>query len=356
MPQEAGMLHATIHDSHYKNSPLGTTMQSPSSDLQVRRYGFDQIPLNRPVCLIDENWLEDYEDLFLLQGQQYENVGALGYGAVMSRSHEALDLTFNPNILGRFHEVSVTLPREAVTTCMESPALGDQPHIFVKPSWLANLRLRPYSAFALIDAIGVKDALSRGELDGQKLVNLRDRIDAIAAANPAVAFVSFADNLLRKANWFLGRDDPTLAYSYHPEKLIQLIPQIADAFHDVLGLRVYATITQGVNAYTDISLLHTSPSQNHISLNALGLPFAQLLAIDAAVRTALKNGTHPPNELYIDEQFYYSLRFRPGFSKHVQPNADYVAPMWAKQRRYFYVDSAALLADLELQELGNETN
>jgi hypothetical protein len=57
-----------------------------------------------------------------------------------------------------------------------------------------------------VDAIGVKAALSNGQLGGPALVRLRDRIDAIAATNAGVAFVSFADSLLLKVNgnWVLA--------------------------------------------------------------------------------------------------------------------------------------------------------
>ena len=51
-------------------------------------------------------------------------------------------------------------------------------------------------------------------LSGSKLVTLRDRIDEIADATFGVAFVSFADSLLLKANWFVGQYDSDVSYMH----------------------------------------------------------------------------------------------------------------------------------------------
>ena len=112
-------------------------------------------------------------------------------------------------------------------------------------------------------------------------------------------------------------------------------------------MKIYAAIAQGVNEYEDSSLLHTSTSGNHISLNSLGLPFAQLLSIDEAVRTAIRSGAHPPSDLYIDEQYYHSLNFRHGFDKHAQPKASYSAPMSSVKRNYFYLGFDTVISNLE---------
>jgi hypothetical protein len=198
-----------------------------------------------------------------------------------------------------------------------------------------------------VDAIGVKEALSSGRLAGPRLVVLRDRIDGLAAANPGLAFVSFADSLLLKMNWFVGRYDSDISYSYEPESLIRIIPFVAEAYRDVLGMEVYATIAQGVNEYEDITLLHRSLAGNHVSLNSLGLPFAQLLAIDSAVRSAIHAKAHPPAQLYLDEHFYHSLRFTYGFDKDELPQAPYSAPLTSTPMNYIYADRATILGNLD---------
>lgn len=80
----------------------------------------------------------------------------------------------------------------------------------------------------------------------------------------------------------------------------------------------------------EISARHpdnVSRAGNHISLNSLGLPFAQLQAIESAVRSAIRVGEHGPAELYMDDQFFHSLKWRYGFEKHKEPIYPYLAPM-----------------------------
>lgn len=321
----------------------------PFSHYEFRKYEFESVPLNQDICLMDEKWMADYEralvDMF--NGKDYDNVGYISYAAARRTSAGSIELSWYPNIMDRFHEVSILLPRDAFITCVDCPSYDEKPRVFVKSDWLTKLHLRPYSAFALVDAIGVKNALLHGQLGGHKLIELRKRIDSLAASNPEVAFVSFADSLLLKANWSVGQYDSDIKYSYDPESLVRLIPKIVEIYDVVLGMKIYAAIAQGVNEYEDTSLLHTSTTGNHISLNSLGLPFAQLLSIDEAVRSAIRSGAHPPSDLYIDEQYYHSLNFRHGFDKHAQPKASYSAPMSSIKRNYFYLDISTVISNLE---------
>ena len=112
-------------------------------------------------------------------------------------------------------------------------------------------------------------------------------------------------------------------------------------------MSIYAVITQGVNEYADTSLIHISPARAHVSLNSLGLPFAQLLAIDEAARHGIRSGRHGPHELYVDDLFFHSLRFKYGFDKHAQPNASYVAPMSIAEGKYYCTSAEAILANLD---------
>jgi hypothetical protein len=59
----------------------------------------------------------------------------------------------------------------------------------------------------------------------------------------------------------------------------------------------------------DDALLHVSETGNHISLNSLGPPFAQLQSIDQAARSAIRQVTHGPAELYIDSTSFRSIQF-----------------------------------------------
>lgn len=298
---------------------------------------------------MEERWLADYETALvnMFNGAEYVAVGLVSCAAVRRIGEQSLEISWYPNVYDRFHEVTVVLPRTSFVVCVECPNYDEKPHIFVTSTWLNNLYLRPYSAFALIDAIGVKDAIAKGQLTADRLRLLRSRIDEIAAETKNVLFVSFADNLLLKSNWFVGSKDSGTENTYGPELLVRLIPQIATAFRDILSLEIYAAITQGVNEYVDHSTHHLSASGNHISLNSLGQPFAQLLAIDEAARKAIKSETHRPAQLYLDERFYHSLRFRFSFDKQAQPRASYKAPMSQAARSYFHLDCDTVLSNLE---------
>ena len=328
---------------------LGLTLTIHFSHHQFQTFEFEQVPLNRDVFLMDQCWLQEWEAarLDLFDGKEDRNIGYISYAAVRSAGPDALEISWYPNIFDRFHELSVLLPRSAFVACVDIYDYDEKPHIFVKTEWLSGLHLRPYSAFALVDAIGVKAALLRCTLSGGKLVQLRDRIDQIADANPGVAFVSFADSLLLKANWFVGQYDSDIKYSYEPETLIRAMPQIAAAYQEVLDMSIYATVAQGVNEYEDTALLHRSASGSHVSLNSLGLPFAQLLAIDEAARSAIRSKRHVPCELYVDELFFHSLRFKYGFDKHRQPHAPYLAPMSSTPGKYYCTTTTVLLENLD---------
>jgi hypothetical protein len=315
---------------------------------------FESVPLNCDLYLMDERWLAQYEEslVSMFNGNDYIAVGYISYAAIRRIDEFVLELSWYPNIHDRFHEVTVTLPRDQFIVCVGSPQCDEKFHIFVRSSWLTNLHLRPYSAFALVDAIGVKNAISRQQLSSGKLVELRSRIDFVAEQNPGISFVSFADSLLLKSNWSVGKFDTNVTYTYEPEALVKLLPQISSIYRDVLGLRIYAAITQGLNEYYDQTLLHISNSANHVCLNSLGLPFAQLLAIDDAVRNAIRQGTHAPADLYIDDLFYHSLRFRHGFDKYTQPSASYHAPLSEIPSAYYHCSLEAILNNLDEIEVG----
>ena len=128
---------------------------------------------------------------------------------------------------------------------------------------------------------------------------------------------------------------------------LRIIEKIQGIYRDVLGLEIYAVLTQGSNEYYDESLLHISPTRNHICLNSLGLPFAELLAIEGAAKTALRNKAHPPAEIYMDEQYYHSLKFKYEFDKNNKPKNVYRAIMKTEDPYYFYSSLGVLLSNLE---------
>lgn len=304
---------------------------------ELDHYEFENIPLNRDIFLMQEKWIPAYaqyiEDVYLHKNP--EPVGYISYAAIRSISDNHLEISWYPNTHDRFHEVVLKLPRGKFICCVGCWDIDEKPRIFVSNDWIEDLYKRPYSAFALVDAIGVKNALNAGELTETKLLSLRDDLDSIAERNPDIAILSFADSILIKSDWTVGAFDNQVSYTYTPEKLINIVETTFAAFEEHIGLSCYACITQGFNEYSDGKVIHLSPSGNHISLNSLGLPFAQLLCLDQSVHRAIKSGKHAPHQLYLDSNYYRSLQWRYGFDRDGQPAGVYVSPMSSCSSSYY---------------------
>jgi hypothetical protein len=116
---------------------------------QFEKYGFEEIPANEELFLMDEVWLEEYEKSLLnvFEGGSYENVGYVSYAVKRASSESAIELSWYPNTTTRFHEVLISLPREMFVMCIGSHD-WDKPRLFVKSVWLNNLHMRSYSVFA----------------------------------------------------------------------------------------------------------------------------------------------------------------------------------------------------------------
>ncbi len=277
-------------------------------------YGLDELPVDRDCYLMDEIYLEDYEKQMLrvFSGSAYEMpIGYISHVAVRAIDPASLELSWYL-VHERFHEIRVVLPKPEIITCIGSWKWDEKPHIFVKTTWLNDLHLQSYSVFGFIDAIGVKKAIKDGAITEKRLVALRDEIDELGKSYPQVSFISFADSVLVKSNWSVGMVNSDVKYTYKPEIFLITIKELQRIFEKTLGLAIYAVLTQGYNEYYNDSLLHISSSQNHVCLNSLGLPFAQLLAIDNAVKGNIRKKAHRPSEVYMDEYFFRSLRCKEG--------------------------------------------
>jgi hypothetical protein len=318
------------------------------SDIQA--YTFDDVPLDRDIYLMDEKWLPEYDAMltgFLRGERESEVIGYISYAAARRIGEHAIELSWYPNVHTRFHEMRVLLPRDQFVCCVGSWQWDEDPRIFVTGTWLSNLHLRSHSVFALIDAIGVKRVLESGKLTRDRLISLRDAIDELAARRTDISFISLADNLLLKSNWSVGQFDSEVKYTYEPESMIRVIDELRGVYRSVLALDLYAVLTQGVNAFYDDALLHVSGSGNHISLNSLGLPFAQLLAIEGAARAAIRSNEHLRAELYMDEDFFRSLNFKHGFKRDECLSACYRGPMMAEDASYYMSSCAEILSNIE---------
>jgi hypothetical protein len=161
-----------------------------------------------------------------------------------------------------------------------------------------------------------------------------------------ISFISFADSLLLKSNWAVGHHQSELKYDYEPEVFINLAKELSGIYQECLGLKVYAVIAQGDND----NLLHISETKNHVSLNSLGIPFAQIIEIEGVARQALKDGIHEPSDLYMDERYYRSLKLKNEFKKNEQPNNTYESKMIEDRCRYYYNGFDVILNNLKAKE------
>ena len=307
-----------------------------------------RIPLNRDMYLVDEIYAGEYEAMHLsiFSGGQYRAVGYVSYVAVRESRESTLELSWYPNVHDRFHEVLISLPRSKIRRCVGIPGWDLKPIIFVEGSWLDELHEKVFSVFGLIDAIGLRKAIDGQHLSRTKLLHLRDRIDELATRHSDVAFISFGDSILVKSSWTVGSVDNDLTYTYRPEALVAVAREFQDIFLSTLELGCYTILTQGHNEYYGDTLLHVSATQNHICLNSLGIPFARLTAIEKAVRTALREGAHPPAEIYLDESLYNSLDLRHEYKKGDRPKAAYDDTISGRSAYYYYADVATIIENL----------
>jgi hypothetical protein len=287
-----------------------------------------------------EMYLQEYETslMTLFSGGEYEPVGYISFAAARKVNAESLELSWYVNVFDRFHEVPIVLPRDQFITCVGCWRYDEKPHIFVKDTWLESVHVRLYSVFGLVDAIGVKEAILDASLSRDKLIQLRDAIDELARDFSEVSFISFADSVLLKSNWSVGYVNSGIQYTYHPEVFFKIIKAFQSIYKQTLGLDVYAILTQGSNEYYKDDLLHISESKNHICLNSLGVPFAELMAIDERVRISIKTRLHEPAEVYMDQMFFRSLKFN--YRSDI-PEEDvfkniYTSKMTTKEGYYYY--------------------
>lgn len=322
---------------------------------KFRVYEFEDIPLNEECWLMGQEYAKEYEKCLLKYFEEelcssapaYEPVGRGSSVVVLSVHEDFLELSWCPLMPTKFHEVSVTLPREEFVACVEYWNYDKYARLFVKDDWLYQLHLKHYSSFAMIDVANAKDAIREGKLSRDKLIRVRDAIDALAAEHPEISFISFADSLILKSNWTIGHFRSDVLYTYRPETLLRIFQKLKSIYAKHLGVDIYGVFTQGANEYYEDNELHISPSNNHICLNSLGAPFADLMTIERTAKDCIKMKTHPPCELYIDSDFYHSLRLEYEFDKHKQSKVKYSTKLRQQDGYYYYCQCDDILNNLK---------
>jgi hypothetical protein len=315
------------------------------------RYTPDTIPLDTDVYLRDETFLGEYEDSLLAHwaGKEWKPVGYVSWVSARRITSHSIQLSWFPDISDRFHELSIVLPRDQIVACVGSYQWDEKPSIFVKSEWLKNIHVRFNSVFALVDAIGVRDAINEGILQPAGLNKLRSEIDGLAEHFPQVSFVSFADTVVLKSNWTAGHFPSGIKCTYEPEVFIRLFTEIRRIYKSALDLDVYGVITQGSNEYYEDPLLHISNSKNHICLNSFGAPFADLKAIESTARNAIRNGIHARSELYLDGSYFRSLKLGNNLKERARTDRlyyTYTTSLGKCSAEYVCVTSDEILASL----------
>lgn len=324
---------------------------APFSSYSFQQFTLDELPLGRDTWIMDEAYIGEWEAEWLktIHGDEEASPYEIGYITPVSIEEvtpAGADIRWYPNTHDRFHVVKTFLPREAFVAAALAYEYEKRVSVFVKSEWLRKLHLRSNSIFAMIDAVDMTAAIRSGAITHEKVIALRDALDAFAAQYPFISFISFADSLLLKTNWTAGMVDTDVRYTYVPESLLILFQQLQTLYRDTLGLEIYAVLAQGSNEYYDDPLLHISKAQNHISLNSLGLPFAQIALIEGAARKAIRAGEHPPMEIYMDSDLFHSLMFKNYERKDQWPSAPYKPKMTSEPGSYYYAMCDDLMACL----------
>lgn len=322
-------------------------------------FNFQNIPTDRECFLMDERYMSAYQEnvLRVYVGGDNKAVGLINRVVCNSIREDSLELSWYVNTFDRFHSIPVILPKDKLVVCVECYEMGERPHFFVKRDWLEDLLMQTHSVFCMVDAIDFKKLMENGNLSKESLAVLRDKIDELGKEYPQIVFISFADSILLKSNWTVGyhakwlksawlrrgwrwlrtmrHHSKRMKSAYNPEIFIEIVSKLADIYRSVLGLDIYAVLTQGGNGYYGNALLHMSNAGNHISLNSLGIPFADLQFIEFAAKRAIKQGKHGRAQLYMDRGFYISLKFKDQFKYNKQQCYAYESKMKSVSNVYY---------------------
>lgn len=321
------------------------------ANYSFQTFTLEELPLQRDTWVMDEAYMGEWETVWLksINGDEKASPYEVGFitPVQISRVTQAgAEISWYANTHDRFHEVKTFLPREAFVSAALAYEYEKRVSVFVKSEWLRKLHLRSNSIFAMIDAVDMTESINLGAISHEKVIALRDALDELGARYPFISFISFADSLLLKTNWTAGMVDTDVRYTYVPEILLVLFQELQVLYRDALGLEIYGVFAQGSNEYYDDPLLHISATQNHISLNSLGLPFAQIALIEAAARKAIRTGKHPRMEIYMDEDLFHSLMFKDYERKENWPSAPYKPKLTPEPGQYFYAICEDLMACL----------
>ena len=77
-------------------------------------FAFEDMPLDCDIFVVSDEYMPIYEEMMLrvFEGEDWSPVGYVSYAAVNAVGAEQADLSWYANVSDRFHEISVSLPRD----------------------------------------------------------------------------------------------------------------------------------------------------------------------------------------------------------------------------------------------------
>lgn len=287
-------------------------------------YSYQDIPLRRDTIVISERELFFFErcwDWCLENGKTgLDEPNAwirVRWGWVEDRFNDYLNVSFMINQSDRFHQCSHKLPKSKIVKSIHYSEFQKRPFLVVSDDWFQHSWEASYSAFALVDAIGVKEHIKKhGSIDSKKLKNFNKSVRKLSFRHPDYLFLTFADSTIVKAKW---RRAAVTGYveEYNPEKLLDIANKVSILYKQEMGFSSYIVATQGLLDDSSEKHYNRSLIGNHVSVGSLGTPFANLYEIEKAVRVKIRAKEMAPHQLYLSEDFYLSLRLNYKEKKNV---------------------------------------
>ena len=199
--------------------------------------------------------------------------------------------------------ISKSLPIKFFKTAFKVYSAEKRPYIIVDHEWFQNLSRTLYSAYVLIDFVGIRKLLNEnGEFPSAKLNSIKLTVDKFCKENSDLTFLTCADNIIIKSGWAF---DSNLS-KYQPEKLIKTVYQLMTQIKNDTEISSYAILTQGANYVDETNLTNGTTPKNHYFVSSISVPFIEAFEIDENVRKRIREREIEKKQFYIEQSFYIS--------------------------------------------------
>ena len=280
----------------------------------IEFYGTNDIPLNKDSFLLSDQWLDKIEQQwteFLSPESDCEKWihpnGLMDYIpchiSAVNDSH--LNITLLLDRSTRFHTISKTLPNQFFKTAFKVFTSEKRPYIIVDQSWFNNLKSSIYSAYVVIDFVGIRNLLNQyGEFPSDKFNSIKLIVDKFCNQNKDLTFLTCADNIIIKSGWEFDSNHS----KYQPEKLVKTVNQLMFEIENETEIESYAIMTQGANYVDEKNLTHSITPKNHFFISSISVPFIEAFEIDSDVRKRIRSKEIEKKKFYIEQSFYISTK------------------------------------------------